>query len=132
MSSGAVTWGVGAVEITRVEDPGFDLTLSQDEETRKALAAAEWLSPWSVTEDLSLRIGSSATIVRTPSAVVLVDPFLAFDDVARLGPRLSALRSEEHTSELQSLMRISYAVFCLKKKKKHHKKYQHKTNTKTK
>src|SRR3546814_1310415 len=34
---------------------------------------------------------------------------------ARL-PELSALRSEEHTSELQSLMRISYAVFCLKKK----------------
>src|SRR3546814_3238996 len=29
-------------------------------------------------------------------------------------------RSEEHTSELQSLMRISYAVFCLKKKKKTH------------
>src|SRR3546814_7932185 len=29
------------------------------------------------------------------------------------------VRSEEHTSELQSLMRISYAVFCLKKKKKH-------------
>src|SRR3546814_6915035 len=29
-----------------------------------------------------------------------------------------ALRSEEHTSELQSLMRISYAVFCFKKKKK--------------
>src|SRR3546814_5461942 len=31
--------------------------------------------------------------------------------------RLGAGRSEEHTSELQSLMRISYAVFCLKKKK---------------
>src|SRR3546814_4415840 len=31
---------------------------------------------------------------------------------------LVALRSEEHTSKLQSLMRISYAVFCLKKKKK--------------
>src|SRR3546814_2737877 len=30
--------------------------------------------------------------------------------------RLGILRSEEHTSELQSLMRISYAVFCLKKK----------------
>src|SRR3546814_5278922 len=30
-----------------------------------------------------------------------------------------AMRSEEHTSELQSLMRISYAVFCLKKKNKH-------------
>src|SRR3546814_10355492 len=35
-------------------------------------------------------------------------------------------RSEEHTSELQSLMRISYAVFCLKKKKytEHHTKHQ--------
>src|SRR3546814_5679301 len=31
----------------------------------------------------------------------------------------SILRSEEHTSELQSLMRISYAVFCLKKKNNH-------------
>src|SRR3546814_7045039 len=36
---------------------------------------------------------------------------LAADDVS------FALRSEEHTSELQSLMRISYAVFCLKKQK---------------
>src|SRR3546814_3679415 len=33
------------------------------------------------------------------------------------GWRWAAVRSEEHTSELQSLMRISYAVFCLKKKK---------------
>src|SRR3546814_7079714 len=32
----------------------------------------------------------------------------------------TAVRSEEHTSELQSLMRISYAVFCLKKKKPQH------------
>src|SRR3546814_6789920 len=31
-----------------------------------------------------------------------------------------SVRSEEHTSELQSLMRISYAVFCLKKKQKHY------------
>src|SRR3546814_10249791 len=34
-------------------------------------------------------------------------------------------RSEEHTSELQSLMRISYAVFCLKKKTNSQKKYKH-------
>src|SRR3546814_3419019 len=33
---------------------------------------------------------------------------------------LNLIRSEEHTSELQSLMRISYAVFCLKKKNKPH------------
>src|SRR3546814_8126570 len=34
------------------------------------------------------------------------------------GAAAAAIRSEEHTSELQSLMRISYAVFCLKKKKR--------------
>src|SRR3546814_8142724 len=37
--------------------------------------------------------------------------------VNKLVLQLLGLRSEEHTSELQSLMRISYAVFCLKKKK---------------
>src|SRR3546814_8222085 len=36
--------------------------------------------------------------------------------VGRFQERLDELRSEEHTSELQSLMRISYAVICLKKK----------------
>src|SRR3546814_13272308 len=40
----------------------------------------------------------------------------AFQHVAELRDSIRA-RSEEHTSELQSLMRISYAVFCLKKKK---------------
>src|SRR3546814_13901750 len=40
---------------------------------------------------------------------------------AQLGFLTGSGRSEEHTSELQSLMRISYAVFCLKKKKKTHK-----------
>src|SRR3546814_10382873 len=57
----------------------------------------------------------------------LVGANLAWDDIAvdalTLHARPSAagtqvqLRSEEHTSELQSLMRISYAVFCLKKKR---------------
>src|SRR3546814_3107601 len=40
---------------------------------------------------------------------------------ALLSDNQISIRSEEHTSELQSLMRISYAVFCLKKKKKHKK-----------
>src|SRR3546814_5461602 len=39
-------------------------------------------------------------------------------------------RSEEHTSELQSLMRISYAVFCLKKKKTHKKMNEHNRTSK--
>src|SRR3546814_3039500 len=44
-------------------------------------------------------------------------------------PRTPGHRSEEHTSELQSLMRISYAVFCLKKKKQKQQQ-EHNTNTK--
>src|SRR3546814_8467693 len=47
-------------------------------------------------------------------------------------PSAAPRRSEEHTSELQSLMRISYAVFCLKKKNKHHKRTQYKPCTKRK
>src|SRR3546814_9142644 len=50
----------------------------------------------------------------------------AFGDLNQYGA--DSIRSEEHTSELQSLMRISYAVFCLKKKKRiymiHHTKYK--------
>src|SRR3546814_8861184 len=42
---------------------------------------------------------------------------VVFNTVIPRNVRLSEARSEEHTSELQSLMRISYAVFCLKKKK---------------
>src|SRR3546814_5359784 len=38
------------------------------------------------------------------------------------------VRSEEHTSELQSLMRISYAVFCLKKKRKNMRRQRYNTN----
>src|SRR3546814_7373766 len=42
----------------------------------------------------------------------------------RYGGDRTAMRSGEHTSELQSLMRISYAVFCLKKKNKKKKKHK--------
>src|SRR3546814_8294332 len=41
---------------------------------------------------------------------------------------MTGLRSEEHTSELQSLMRNSYAVFCLKKKTQHTNRNNHSTN----
>src|SRR3546814_8088278 len=41
----------------------------------------------------------------------------AFVHLALVRGAVAEIRSEEHTSELQSLMRISYAVFCLKKKK---------------
>src|SRR3546814_7971126 len=45
------------------------------------------------------------------------DPASAIAEILRRIFRSQITRSEEHTSELQSLMRISYAVFCLKKKK---------------
>src|SRR3546814_3088152 len=48
---------------------------------------------------------------------------------ARLRSRNLVNRSEEHRSELQSLMRISYAVFCLKKKITKKKKYMHNKHT---
>src|SRR3546814_10057183 len=51
-----------------------------------------------------------------------VTPAAPVQPPAILKPVPAELRSEEHTSELQSLMRISYAVFCLKKKKPQHKK----------
>src|SRR3546814_10786882 len=47
-----------------------------------------------------------------------VEPGAEKRDAHRSARRRLAERSEEHTSELQSLMRISYAVFCLKKKKR--------------
>src|SRR3546814_7537149 len=47
----------------------------------------------------------------------------------RSGPDGRGVRSEEHTSELQSLMRISYAVFCLKKKTKPKQNTIHHENT---
>src|SRR3546814_5057207 len=92
------------------------------------------------TADLAARLGLPILLVvdaarQSQSVAALVHGFRSFrPDVAIGGvilnrvasPRhetllrraLAPLRSEEHTSELQSLMRISYAVFCLKKKNK--------------
>src|SRR3546814_3653782 len=81
-------------------------------------------------------IGLAAPQVGVLTRVVVID--LAEDDrrapLMMANPRIvraseeEAVRSEEHTSELQSLMRISYAVFCLEKKKK---KQHGKTKTKS-
>src|SRR3546814_5454561 len=50
---------------------------------------------------------------------------MPIDQAVEKGGAVLHTRSEEHTSELQSLMRISYAVFCLKKKKKQKAKTKH-------
>src|SRR3546814_8370008 len=60
--------------------------------------------------------------VRGKDVFVPLSALIGGSDMAGQGWRMLvevlSVRSEEHTSELQSLMRISYAVFCLKKKKK--------------
>src|SRR3546814_6613987 len=64
-----------------------------------------------LAEDAVLAIQGAIVIARS------LDDNAVFD---RAMKRIGTRRSEEHTSELQSLMRISYAVFCLKKKKDTH------------
>src|SRR3546814_9527113 len=74
----------------------------------------------------ALRLEAGEIVLRCPHRLFLRQEVIAREarldrhDVAHLPELLDALhqdhRSEEHTSELQSLMRISYAVFCLKKK----------------
>src|SRR3546814_9053529 len=54
---------------------------------------------------------------RPALAVEVVDQALRNGELGGEAAQVVLRRSEEHTSELQSLMRISYAVFCLKKKK---------------
>src|SRR3546814_7372818 len=72
------------------------------------------------------------TLFRSPSSLIegigrprlersflpdVIDRIEAVSDSCSIAAARVVSRSEEHTSELQSLMRISYAVFCLKKKK---------------
>jgi len=72
-------WRVGAVEVQRVGEPDFELILPQDDATKALLAANRaWLDPY-LTDDSSLRIGSSATVLRSEGRTIVVDPFLAFE-----------------------------------------------------
>src|SRR3546814_4885756 len=71
----------------------------------------EFFDIWSALNPLGpvMEVGEGA-----PVRAVMVNPE-SLSDKAGFMPAYT-IRSEEHTSELQSLMRISYAVFCLKKK----------------
>src|SRR3546814_4060448 len=82
----------------------------QDRDTRRAAAeeARARLSQAIADRDLA-RINLERAEVRSPVNGIVTN--------FQLRRGIYANRSEEHTSELQSLMRISYAVFCLKKKK---------------
>src|SRR3546814_9827304 len=77
---------------------------------RRGLEEARLLNTVVFDKTGTLTLGSHR-VVKTTAADGLTD-----DEVLRVAASVQR-RSEEHTSELQSLMRISYAVFCLKKKK---------------
>src|SRR3546814_9160137 len=71
---------------------------------------------------LNLRLGARYLSPVIPCSPIradhtVLDPHLSKPGGGVIRPQAEPVRSEEHTSELQSLMRISYAVFCLKKKK---------------
>src|SRR3546814_10425479 len=76
-----------------------------------------------ILAELQTAFRTSVTNLKSAIAAYVRDRTLPPADAAAKGLfdypaiRLTTTRSEEHTSELQSLMRISYAVFCLKKKK---------------
>src|SRR3546814_1817146 len=80
--------------------------------SRDATAACGSAAGISAAGGSALAIGGSASTGVTAAGRTLVG--------GRASGRILGSRSEEHTSELQSLMRISYAVFCLKKKKNKH------------
>src|SRR3546814_7105003 len=92
---------------------------------------------FSISLPLAPALAVLAAAALLSGAAFVAEQYLrrALTDEATGLPNLAALeiatRSEEHTSELQSLMRISYAVFCLKKKKKKKTAHQ-KKNKKTK
>src|SRR3546814_5259171 len=70
----------------------------------------------------------NASTLRKQDMMFAILKQLAENDIAIYGDGVLEIqqdRSEEHTSELQSLMRISYAVFCLKKKKNRRKQQQY-------
>src|SRR3546814_5799282 len=77
-------------------------------------------APLSPLEMVVAYVGAAATKSVIIGAIIFATAHL-FVDIQVAHPLL--MRSEEHTSELQSLMRISYAVFCLKKKQHSHSTY---------
>src|SRR3546814_4645538 len=79
-----------------------------------AVAVAPW--PLGLTGPVYGAVSIAATAFFALLAAQVALRMTAADDTMRPEKRLFGYRSEEHTSELQSLMRISYAVFCLKKK----------------
>src|SRR3546814_2696626 len=87
-------------------------------EMMAARVVRQLAAPLTIAWEPLVRLGFEAGNVEVnPRCSPISTPTTRWSSPASASPRATAsIRSEEHTSELQSLMRISYAVFCLKKK----------------
>src|SRR3546814_3193539 len=95
----------------RLNMPIISAAMDTVTESRLAIAMAQLGGIGIVHKNMSAeRQADEVARVKNFEAGVIREPFT-------VGPQTTIGRSEEHTSELQSLMRNSYAVFCLKKKK---------------
>src|SRR3546814_2425624 len=94
----------GATDVALAQTP------AASQEAGKVTAGATVLDPKGGTVGTIKEISGEFAVLATDAVEVRL-PLSSF----AVGPK-GPIRSEEHTSELQSLMRISYAVFCLKKK----------------
>src|SRR3546814_2921055 len=126
-----VTFGAGAIESTAATMGGALLTLCQHPDQFDRLKRDPGLIPTALEE--CMRYHGPGFLLFTRCAMVETElggtpmpagmPIYVVNQAASWDPsqypdpmRFDIDRSEEHTSELQSLMRNSYAVFCLKKK----------------
>src|SRR3546814_5599500 len=91
---------VAAHKLATDEDIGCDVLVFGDDKDARAIVVK-------LADQAGLRGIHGGALVNSAAAEALTSVLIFINK-----------RSEEHTSELQSLMRISYAVFCLKKKKK--------------
>src|SRR3546814_909679 len=107
------TRGSSSTKRTRNTRPPHRKRQSSPSPPRRRIVTAQRLSPRRASPLCSTPPRSGTTAAQSTASCA---------QTAALPPkasRTSSRRSEEHTSELQSLMRISYAVFCLKKKTQH-------------
>src|SRR3546814_5223669 len=110
-----------------IEAPVHVLRISKDEAVARAEELLEKVGlsvkrdayPYSLSGGQKQRVAIARALAMSPAVMLFDEPTSALDPEL-VGEVLTVMRSEEHTSELQSLMRTSYAVFCLKKKRNAH------------
>src|SRR3546814_6281972 len=109
---------------------GLGAARVDDDQLRACLAARadalidDRMAPGGVRPDEDEQVGGVEIVIGRWDDILAERAHMARDRARHAESRIGVDRSEEHTSELQSLMRNSYAVFCVKKKKRQKKQGQ--------